>query len=95
VRLRFLLAGVLVLTLASLPGAAQSASEAELDGLTAVLGQVRKVDREERIVVVDRVQVYVPERVRGFDRVRPGHHVVVHVDPESKRWTAVAIEVLP
>ncbi len=93
--MRLLLAGMLALTMASLPGAARSSSDAELEGMTALLGRVETVDQENRVVVVDRIRVRVPVKVAGFEQLRTGQRVVVRLDPEAKTFTATSIEVVP
>jgi hypothetical protein len=92
--MRLLLAGILILTLGALPSVARSSSDAELEGLTAILGQVQSVDREARVVRVDRVRIRVPANVAGFELLRAGQHVVVHLNPEARDRTATSIEVV-
>jgi hypothetical protein len=84
---------MLALTTVSLPGAGRSA-EAELEGLRAVFGQVETVDPQERVLMVDRLRVRVPDEVAGFELLRPGQRVVVHLDPKARTPTATSIEVV-
>jgi hypothetical protein len=95
VRTRILLAGVLTLMLLPLPGGAQSVADTEHDGLAAIMGEVRKVDAEGRVLFVDRFRVHVPSSVKGFDELERGQRVVVRLNPDTASWTASAIEVLP
>lgn len=91
---RLLLVGLLALAVPS-AGAAQSAMEGDMTGLAAIFGQVRDVETSERVVVVDRHRIHVPETVMGFDTLERGQRVVVRLDPSSSSWTAKSIEVLP
>jgi hypothetical protein len=92
--MRVLLAAILVLGLLPAPGVADSPPEGELGGLRAIMGTVRKVDAEERILVVERHSIRVPKEVADFETLQRGQRVVVRLDPEAKVWTATVIEVL-
>jgi hypothetical protein len=95
VRTHLLLAGILALILLPTPADAGAPVESELDGLVAIMGELREVDVASRVVVVDRYTVQVPASVKGFDGLRAGQRVVVRLDPDTEVWTATAIDVLP
>ncbi len=91
---RLLLVGLLALAV-PIAASAQSGIDGDMNGLAAIFGQVRDVETSERVVVIDRHRIHVPETVMGFDALERGQRVVVRLDPSSRSWTATSIEILP